>query len=183
MSRPFGAGGGEAVRRLSRPPAENERTSRFDITNFTRPSLIVFRSPWCHHCRAMQSDLDDLAAEYAAMIDMVTIDISRNMDVANAFRVRSTPTLVGVRSGSERFRKSGRSTRSELHEMFAALGHEGQPKPLAVTSSWLSWAAAACLTVVGVLGGPNLPLLLAAGGVLAHLLGRHLRGRRARPEG
>ena len=63
--------------------------------------LLDFSADRCAPCRTMVPILESLAAEYAGRVRFAMVDCDRDPDRAEAFRVRSMPTLVVLRDGRE----------------------------------------------------------------------------------
>ncbi len=78
----------------------------------------------------MESDLRSVTADFAGSVDLVRVDVSRDSDTPKQLQVRATPTLIGITDGAEVFRKVGRPTRTELTEMFSAVGTGVPPRGL-----------------------------------------------------
>lgn len=63
--------------------------------------LLEFSAERCAPCRAMVPILASLATEYAGRVRVTMIDCDHDPERAEAFRVRSMPTLVVLRDGRE----------------------------------------------------------------------------------
>jgi len=59
-------------------------------------ALLFFHSPTCGPCKVMAPHVDRLAATDARV---QSIDVSQQLDVARAFAVMATPTVVAVHDG------------------------------------------------------------------------------------
>lgn len=58
------------------------------------PVLIDFWATWCAPCRTLTPILEKLAAELAGRFVLAKVDIDREPELAEAFRVQSVPTVV-----------------------------------------------------------------------------------------
>ena len=58
------------------------------------PVLIDFWATWCAPCRTLTPVLEKLAAEHAGRFVLAKVDIDREAELAEAFRVQSVPTVV-----------------------------------------------------------------------------------------
>lgn len=139
-----------------------------DLAVYTKPTLIEVMAPHCVECRAMQPDLDAVAELHADSVDLVVLDATKEMDLVAALAVLGTPTLIAVNDGVEVARFTGRRSRSELSELFAAVA-AGNSNSVASTSRGdrVVWALGGTLLVgAGLLSGPSW-ILVALGSALA----------------
>jgi thiol-disulfide isomerase/thioredoxin len=141
-----------------------------DLASYTRPTLIEVMAPHCFECRAMQPDLDAVAEQHADSVDLIVLDAIREPDRAISLRVFGTPTLIAVSDGEEIARFTGRRSRSELAELFAAVATgEADSVPSTSRSDRMVWAlGGALLTVAGLLSGPSWILVALGAGVAGY---------------
>ena len=150
------------------------------LAAYTRPTLIEVMAPHCVECRAMQPDLDAVTGENPA-VDLVVIDASKDTEQAAALRVMGTPTLIAVKDGIEVARFTGRRSRAELSELFAAVavGDAGS-LPKVSRSDRLVWSVAGLLVAgVGLLLGPAWILVAVGGGLFGYANMPRGRARRS----
>ena len=134
------------------------------LAEYSNPTLIEVMSPHCVECRVMKPDLDAVAGEHAH-VDLVVLDATREFERVASLNVRGTPTLIAVKDGIELARFTGRRSRAELTELFAAVAG-GDPSTISRTSRTdrVVWeTAGAVLAVVGLLSGPAWALVVAGG--------------------
>ncbi|MBD5356630.1 MAG: thioredoxin family protein [Bacteroides sp.] len=75
------------------------------------PMLADFSAEWCPPCRQMKPIFRKLKNEYEGKIDLVTIDVDKNPELAERYNVTSIPTFVYISpSGKELYRNVGLQT-------------------------------------------------------------------------
>jgi len=117
----------------------------------------------------MQPDLDAAAKEHAD-VDLVVVDATQNPEFTAEMRVLGTPTVIAVRDGAEIARFTGRRTRSELSEVFAALssGEEVYVSRLGKGDRLVWSVAGLALAGVGLAMGPAWWLVAVGAGVIGY---------------
>ncbi|PKI85307.1 hypothetical protein MVES1_001015 [Malassezia vespertilionis] len=67
------------------------------------PLLVDFFAEWCGPCKQLSPILLRLASSPELVggrnIDLVTVDVDKNMEVAQMFQVRAMPTVVAIKDG------------------------------------------------------------------------------------
>lgn len=149
------------------------------LAAYIKPTLIEVVTPHCVECRAMQPDLDAVAGEFDS-VDLIVLDATRHKETVAELRVLGTPTLIAVRDGAEIARFTGRRTRGELDELFAAVA-TGDPTGLAnmTRSDRVVWSVAgAALAGAGLTMGPAWLLVAIGGAMLGYAIIRGSRSKR-----
>jgi thioredoxin 1 len=87
------------------------------------PALWDFFATWCGPCRDQAPIIAELEKEYAGKVEIRSIDIDQNRDLAERYKVQVVPTLVFIDSaGNEVDRKLGMTPKDELVAKFRSLG-------------------------------------------------------------
>lgn len=61
-----------------------------------KPAIIDFYADWCGPCRKLTPILEEVATEYKGDIIIYKVNVDDERNIANAFGIRSLPTLFFV---------------------------------------------------------------------------------------
>ena len=78
-----------------------------DIVSSSTPTLVDFYATWCGPCKMMHPVLDQLKNEMSETVRILKIDVDKNPDLAEKFKVRGVPTLILFKDGKLLWRESG----------------------------------------------------------------------------
>jgi thioredoxin 1 len=82
-----------------------------------RIELIDFHAEWCGPCKVMNPIINSLMEEYnkdGSDVEIKKSDVDEETDLAAEYGIRSIPTLVFLKDGSEVYRISGTQRKEEL---------------------------------------------------------------------
>ncbi|MEC9400689.1 MAG: thioredoxin [Myxococcota bacterium] len=97
--------------------------SNFDneVKNSDVPVILDFWAPWCGPCKSITPILEKLSGEYGGKVKVGKVNIDSEPALAQAFRVRSIPTIIGLVGGEVQDNSVGFRGEQPLREMFEKL--------------------------------------------------------------
>lgn len=78
-----------------------------EIIKSSVPTLVDFYATWCGPCKAMHPVLDQLKNDMSNQVRILKIDVDKNPDVADKFKIRGVPTFMLFKNGEVLWRQSG----------------------------------------------------------------------------
>ena len=64
------------------------------IINSDTPTLVDFFAEWCGPCKTMKPILEDLKTKLGNKVVILKIDIDKNPNISNIYKVKSLPSLI-----------------------------------------------------------------------------------------
>jgi len=102
-------------------PAAQPQPKPETVTNL--PKLWDFWATWCPPCKELKPTIEALEKEYEGKIEIRSIDVDQNKDLAQKFGVQAIPTLVFLDAkGNELSRIVGLVPRDTIVGRFKAHG-------------------------------------------------------------
>lgn len=78
-----------------------------EITSNAPVVLVEFYASWCPHCQKMMPVVGQVKSALEGRAPVFQLDIDANRDAANEAGVKSIPTFIIYKDGSEVWRQSG----------------------------------------------------------------------------
>ncbi len=118
-----------AMAQMKKTPmvADNAKVLTLTEQNFQQQTknkvvLVDFWATWCAPCRMMAPVLNDVATELIGNSHVGKVDIQQYQSLANRFKVRSIPTLILLKNGTEINRFVGIKSKEFLLKEMAKVG-------------------------------------------------------------
>ncbi len=84
------------------------------LVNNETPALVMFYAPWCGYCQAYLPVLENIAEEFSGRLQVLKVNVDRNVAAALRYSIRLTPTFVVFHRGHVLWKKQGQVSKNEL---------------------------------------------------------------------
>lgn len=61
-----------------------------------KPAIVDFTATWCGPCQRLAPILEELAKEYKGKVDIYKVDVDKNKELAEAFKISSIPAMLFI---------------------------------------------------------------------------------------
>lgn len=86
-----------------------------------KPALIDFYAAWCGPCKALSPVLEELSEEYAGKVDIYKVNVDEEESLAEAFGIRSIPTLYFIPMEGQPQRAMGAMPKEQLKKILDSI--------------------------------------------------------------
>jgi thioredoxin 1 len=88
-----------------------------DIISGNTPVLVDFFATWCGPCQTMLPIIDDVKNDFGSDLRVLKVDVDKNIDVSQKYKIRGVPTLILFKGGEILWRGSGVHSRNDLKQI------------------------------------------------------------------
>ena len=78
-----------------------------ELIHSEKPVLVDFYAEWCGPCQMMKPRILDVAERIGEDAKVVQIDVDKEKEIAEHFRIQSVPTLIIFKKGKQLWRQTG----------------------------------------------------------------------------
>lgn len=79
-----------------------------------KPILVDFFATWCGPCQMLSPTLKQVKDQLGERVSIIKIDVDKNPEIAESYRVRGVPTLMLFQNGVQLWRQSGVLSQDEI---------------------------------------------------------------------
>jgi thioredoxin 1 len=88
-----------------------------EVLQSPMPVLVDFWAEWCAPCRRLAPTVDKVAEEFEGQLKVVKVNVDNSASVSSRFGIKSIPTLILFKDGTEQDRMIGDQTREAITRM------------------------------------------------------------------
>ncbi|MCJ8289595.1 MAG: thioredoxin [Crocinitomicaceae bacterium] len=85
-----------------------------EILQSDKPTLLDFHATWCGPCKTLAPILEEVKTELKGSIRILKIDVDKNPQIADKYKIRGVPTMILFKKGEIVWRESGVMDRKTL---------------------------------------------------------------------
>jgi len=87
------------------------------LINGDIPVLIDFHAEWCGPCKAQTPIIKEVAKSMNGKVRVIKIDIDKNPEVSQQYKVMSVPTLAIFKKGKVLWRQPGMMSKQQIMDV------------------------------------------------------------------
>lgn len=99
--------------------ATTNATFKHDVLESEKAVLLDVWAPWCGPCRGMNPIVEEIANEVADWAEVIKLDASVEMEMAQTLGVSALPTFLILKNGQVVDTVIGATTKTKLLEMLS----------------------------------------------------------------
>ncbi|PHR35595.1 MAG: thioredoxin [Fluviicola sp.] len=85
-----------------------------EILQSDKPTLLDFHATWCGPCKTLAPILEEVKTELKGSVRILKIDVDKNPQIADKYKIRGVPTMILFKKGEIVWRESGVMDRKTL---------------------------------------------------------------------
>lgn len=85
-----------------------------DLIDSDVPVLVDFFATWCGPCKMLAPVLKEVKDCLGNRVTILKVDVDKNKELANQYRVRGVPTMVLFQNGKQLWRQSGMLSKEDI---------------------------------------------------------------------
>ena len=85
-----------------------------DLIDSEVPVLVDFFATWCGPCKMLAPVLKEVKDSLGNRVTILKIDVDKNKELADQYRVRGVPTMLLFQNGKQLWRQSGMLSKEDI---------------------------------------------------------------------
>lgn len=101
--------------------SHNDSDFTYILKNSKLPVLVDFWGTGCAPCKLIEKTIDEIAKEYKNKINVIKINVIENLEIGQAYNIRSIPTILILKNGKVAGRIIGLHNKSAIVKLIETL--------------------------------------------------------------